>query len=322
MHEVYKHIGRVSKQDVTVLITGESGTGKELVARSIYQHSLRAKRPFLAINCAAIPEALLESELFGHEQGAFTGAAYCRIGKFEQCNGGTLFLDEVGDMTPVTQAKILRVLQEQQFERVGGNKTIQTDVRILAATNRNLPERVKNGQYREDLYYRLNVYSITVPPLRERGDDVALLVEILLKRFARAMGVTVTSVAPEAMQLLSRYPWPGNVRELQSIVKYAIVQATSGVIVPESDGGNWETVIQALMAEAPADLYKAWLARTDTILFNHILKFTNGNLVHASKILGMNRGTLRGKIRSLNISTESFRDQDAELDEPPQADLG
>jgi DNA-binding NtrC family response regulator len=330
MHEVYKAIGRVSKQDVTVLITGESGTGKELVARSIYHYSNRSLKPFLAINCAAIPEALLESELFGHEQGAFTGAAQRRIGKFEQCNGGTLFLDEVGDMTPVTQAKILRVLQEQQFERVGGNKTVQTDVRILAATNRNLPKLVQEGLFREDLFYRLNVFSIALPPLRERGDDLALLVELLLKRFASAMGKNVTGLAPAAMELLRRHSWPGNVRELQSVIKYVLVQATSSVIVPEflpatlfqaakveqrgalSDSGEWVTLIQTLMKEAPANLYEAWLARTDAILLNHVLKITHGNLVHASKMLGIHRSTIRAKIRALDISPESFRDQSSE----------
>ncbi len=329
MHEVYKAIGRVSKQDVTVLITGESGTGKELVARSIYHYSLRARKPFLAINCAAIPEALLESELFGHEQGAFTGATHRRIGKFEQCNGGTLFMDEIGDMTPVTQAKILRVLQEQEFERVGGNQTIRTDVRILAATNRNLAEFVKKGLFREDLFYRFNVFAIALPPLRERDDDLVLLVEWMLKRFANSMGKKVTGIAPAAMQLLRRHPWPGNVRELQSVIKYALVQATSPVIGPEflpatlfhppkdeakrepapDIGGAWEALIQKLLEAAPAHLYEEWLARTDTILLNHILKLTNGNLVQASKILGMHRSTIRTKINALNISLPAFREQ-------------
>src|SRR5207249_7540868 len=184
MQEVYKAVGRVAPQDVTVLITGESGTGKELVARAIYQHSRRAAGPFLAINCAAIPETLLESELFGHERGAFTGAERKRIGKFEQCNGGTLFLDEIGDMTPLTQTKLLRVLQEQRFERVGGNETVQTNVRVIAATNRDLEQLVATGQFRSDLYYRLSVFPITLPPLRERGDDLPLLVDHFLKRLS------------------------------------------------------------------------------------------------------------------------------------------
>jgi DNA-binding NtrC family response regulator len=329
MHAVYKAIGRVSKQEVTVLVTGESGTGKELVARSIYCHSRRSQKPFLAINCAAIPETLLESELFGHEQGSFTGAAHRRIGKFEQCNGGTLFLDEIGDMTPVTQAKILRVLQDQQFERVGGSQSIRTDVRILAATNRDLPDFVKKGLFREDLFYRLNVYAIALPPLRDRKDDLVLLVEWMVKRFAKAMGKPVTAVAPTAMQLLRRHSWPGNVRELQSVLKFALVQATSSVIVPEflpasirppstdraNDerlpivAGEWDTLIEKLLVDAPTGLYDEWLARTDSILLNHILKRTNGNLVQASKILGMHRSTIRSKIRDLKLDVQSFREQ-------------
>src|SRR6185437_1596618 len=183
MQNVYKEIGLVAPQDVTVLILGETGTGKELVARAIYQHSLRADAPFLAINCAAIPEMLLESELFGHEKGAFTGADRRRIGAFEQCSGGTLFLDEVGDMTPLTQAKILRVLQGQQFQRVGGGESIQANVRIIAATNRNLERMVEQEQFRGDLYYRLSVFSIALPPLRDRGDDLILLIDYFLRRF-------------------------------------------------------------------------------------------------------------------------------------------
>jgi DNA-binding NtrC family response regulator len=327
MHAVYKAIGRVSKQETTVLITGESGTGKELVARSVYFHSRRAQKAFLAINCAAIPETLLESELFGHEQGAFTGAAHRRIGKFEQCNGGTLFLDEIGDMTPVTQAKILRVLQDQQFERVGGTQMIRTDVRILAATNRNLPDFVKKGLFREDLYYRLNVYAILLPPLRERGDDLEILVPWMLKRFAATMDKKVTGIAPKAMQILRNHSWPGNVRELQSVLKFALVQATSSVIVPEflpgtflhaADAtprrapaavGEWSELIEKLLAEAPEGLYAEWLARTDAILLAHILRMTKGNLVQAAKILGIHRSTIRSKLRDLEISLEPFRQQ-------------
>src|SRR5205085_4466015 len=183
MQEMCKAIGRIAPQDVNVLILGESGTGKELVARALYHHSKRAGQPFLAINCAAIPEALLESELFGHEKGAFTGADRRRVGKFEQGHGGTLFLDEVGDLHPLTQAKLLRVLQEQRFERLGGNETVETDVRIIAATNANLEELVAAGRFRGDLYYRLSVFTISLPPLRDRGDDLVLLVDHFLKRF-------------------------------------------------------------------------------------------------------------------------------------------
>src|SRR5436190_15887515 len=199
MREVYKAIGRVAAQNVPVLITGESGTGKELVARAIYQHSQRAKAPFLALNCAAIPENLLESELFGHEKGAFTGADRRRIGKFEQCNGGTLFLDEIGDMPSATQAKMLRVLQEQTFERVGGNETIRTDVRLIAATHRDLKAWSEEGKFRPDLFYRLGVFTIHLPALRERGDDLSLLVQYYVRRFSRELGREVSEVAPEAL---------------------------------------------------------------------------------------------------------------------------
>src|SRR5205807_10672946 len=211
MREVYKAIGRVAAQDVPVLITGESGTGKELVAHAINQHGPRAKAPFLALNYAAIPENLLESELFGHEKGAFTGADRRRIGKFEQCHGGTLFLDEIGDMPPVTQAKMLRVLQEQAFERVGGKETIRTDVRLIAATHRDLAAWSAEGKFRPDLYYRLGVFTIHLPPLRERDDDLPLLVQHYLRRYSRELGREIREVAPEAMEHLRNYPWPGNI---------------------------------------------------------------------------------------------------------------
>src|SRR3954462_12521415 len=208
----YKQVGRVAPQDVTVLVLGESGTGKELVARAIYHYSKRAAGPFLAVNCAAIPETLLESELFGHEKGAFTGADRKRIGKFEQASGGTIFLDEIGDMTPLTQTKVLRVLQGQEFERVGGNEPIKADVRVVAATNRDLEKMVAEGTFRADLYYRLNVYTIRLPALRDRGDDLPLLVEHFVRRYARELGKEARGVSPEAMEILRRYPWPGNVR--------------------------------------------------------------------------------------------------------------
>ena len=233
MQEVYKAIGRVASQEITVLILGESGTGKELVARAIYQHSRRPQKPFLAINCAAIPETLLESELFGHERGAFTGADRTRIGKFEQCSGGTLFLDEIGDMTPVTQTKILRVLQEQRFERVGGNESIRTDVRIIAATNRDLEKLTAAGDFRADLFYRLSVFMIRLPPLRERPGDLPLLVEHFVRRFSRELGKDVAQVTPEVLETLCRYPWPGNLRELQSVLKQAILRTTGPVLLPD-----------------------------------------------------------------------------------------
>src|SRR3984957_8140986 len=225
MCEVYKAIGRVAAQNVPVLITGESGTGKELVARAIYQHSPRARAPFLALNCAAIPEQLLESELFGHEKGAFTGADRRRIGKFEQCHGGTLFLDEIGDMPLALQAKILRLLQEQSFERIGGNDTVQTDVRLIAATHRDLTAWSAEGKFRPDLYYRLGVFTIHLPPLRERGDALPMLVRHYLKRISRELGREIREVAPDALERLANHPWPGNIRELQSTLKQALLQA-------------------------------------------------------------------------------------------------
>src|SRR5271154_4494648 len=231
MREVYKAIGRVAAQNVPVLITGESGTGKELVARAIYQHGPRAKAPFLALNCAAIPEQLLESELFGHEKGAFTGADRRRIGKFEQCHGGTLFLDEIGDMPLALQAKILRLLQEQSFERIGGNEMVQTDVRLIAATHRDLTAWSAEGKFRPDLYYRLGVFTIHLPPLRERGDDLPLLVRYYLRRFSRELGREISEVAPEALEQLRNNPWPGNIRELQSALKQALLQASGTILL-------------------------------------------------------------------------------------------
>src|SRR6478735_8048640 len=231
MQKVFKLIGQLAASDATALITGESGTGKELVARAIYHHSERAAKPFLAINCAAIPEQLLESELFGHEQGSFTGATMQRVGKFEQCNRGTIFLDEIGDMTPATQTKILRVLQSGTFERVGGNQPIQVDVRIIAATNKPLEEAVAARQFREDLFYRLNVVRIHIPPLRERREDIRLLVNYFLTKFAKDQPGPPRSVAPGVLKALEKYHWPGNVRELENIVQRALVMSKGEAIL-------------------------------------------------------------------------------------------
>jgi len=234
MLEVFKSIGRVSKQNVTVLIRGESGTGKELVARALYQFSNRANKPFMAVNCAALPDTLLESELFGHEKGSFTGAERRRIGKFEQCNGGTLFLDEVGDMSPLTQGKVLRLLQEQRFERVGGNETIETDARLIAATNRPLEQMVEANTFRGDLFYRLNVVTITLPPLRERLADVPLLLQYFLTRIRKELSKPeIEGISSEAIEILQSYQWPGNIRELQSVVHQCVLKATGPVIVPD-----------------------------------------------------------------------------------------
>src|SRR6266568_2191388 len=237
MQNVFKLIGQLSASDATALITGESGTGKELVARAIYHHSRRSEQPFLAVNCAAIPEQLLESELFGHERGSFTGATMQRIGKFEQCNHGTLFLDEIGDMTPATQTKILRVLQSGTFERVGGNQPLKVDVRIIAATNKALEQAVAAREFREDLFYRLNVVRVHIPPLRERREDIRLLVNYFLKKFARDQQKTPKSITSGVSKALEQYHWPGNVRELENVIRRALVVAKGdGILITDLPG--------------------------------------------------------------------------------------
>jgi two-component system nitrogen regulation response regulator GlnG len=317
MQEVYKAIGRVADRDVPVLITGESGTGKELVARALYHHSARAAKPFLALNCAAIPENLLESELFGHEKGAFTGADRRRIGRFEQCNGGTLFLDEIGDMPPALQAKLLRVLQEQAFERVGGGETIRTDVRVIAATHRNLRAWSDEGRFRPDLYYRLGVFTIHLPPLRERGDDLPLLVEYYLKRVSRELGREVRGVAPEALEHMRAYSWPGNVRELQSVLKQALLRAHGRVLLPEflpelseapaapaaSPGGGIdpEAFLRRRLGPDSRDLYAEFHRELDRLVLPRILERTGGNQARAAVLLGIARHTLRTKLRELGL---------------------
>ncbi len=233
MQEVYKAIGRVADQNINVLIRGESGTGKEVVARAIHQHSRRAGKKFMAVNCAAIPEALLESELFGHEKGAFTGAESQRIGKFEECEGGTLFLDEVGDMPLLMQSKVLRAIQEKEFQRIGGNETVKSDVCIVAATNRDLDAMVASGAFRADLCFRLNGYSILLPPLRDRRDDIPLLVEYYVRILNAEIGKAITNIAPETMERLMQYSWPGNIRELQTVLKHAMLHAVGPVLVAE-----------------------------------------------------------------------------------------
>lgn len=335
--EVYKAIGRVAPQDVTVLVRGESGTGKELIARAIYQHSLRSRAPFLAVNCAAIPDALLESELFGHEKGSFTGADRQRIGKFEQCSGGTIFLDEVGDLSPLVQGKLLRLLQEQRFERVGGNQTIQTDVRIIAATHRDLEAASSEGTYRADLYYRLNGFTITVPPLRERGDDIVLLLERFFNLYARQLGKDVQGVSPDALKLLVEYPWPGNVREMQSAVRRALLQTTGPVLtadaLPEevrtgikhnaaatnglASHGTLERLIDERLRFETNDLYTETLSAMETYLLTRVLKLTGGNQSQAAKILGITRGSLRNKIHALKIQIECM----VHLDDEQIADV-
>jgi two-component system nitrogen regulation response regulator GlnG len=332
MQEVFKAIGRVAPQHVTVLIRGESGTGKELVARAIYQHSDRRDEPFLAVNCAAIPEQLLESELFGHEKGAFTGADRQRIGKFEQSNKGTIFLDEIGDMPPSLQSKILRLLQQQQFQRVGGNETIQTDVRIVAATNRNLEHMVANGEFREDLLYRLNGYTITIPPLRDRGDDLVLLIQHFLARIGHELKREIQGAAPATVEALKAYDWPGNVRELEGVLRQSVLQSTGTVLAPESlpasvtSGGridsrhveddeetsglphNLKTFLAQRLDAKSTNLYAETLEMMERFVLSEVLTLANGNQSETARILGITRGSLRHKIRCLGISIESTID--------------
>jgi DNA-binding NtrC family response regulator len=323
MREVYKAIGRVAPQNVPVLITGASGTGKELVARALYQHSPRAAMPFHAINCAAIPEQLLESELFGHEKGAFTGADRRRVGKFEQCSGGTLLLDEVGDMPPGMQGKVLRLLQDQTFERVGGNETIRTDVRLISATNRDLRAWSAEGKFRPDLYYRLGVFTIHLPPLCERGDDLPMLVHHYLRRFNRELGREVREVAPEAMERLRRHPWPGNIRELQSALKQAMLPATGTVLIPaflpeglgaadssanpaalteSGEGFRFEPFIRRRLHEGVDQMYEEAHRQLDRILLPLVLEFTGGNQRLAASVLGIARQTFRVKLREAGLN--------------------
>jgi nitrogen regulation protein NR(I) len=324
MQEVYKAIGRVAPQDVTVLIQGESGTGKELVARSIFHYSRRAHRPFLAVNCAAIPESLLESELFGHERGAFTGADRRRIGKFEQTHEGTLFLDEIGDMTGATQAKMLRILQDQCFERLGGNELIQTDVRIVAATNQNLLQLVDEGKFRQDLYYRLNIVTIFLPPLRERVDDLPRLADYFRQRFNPQLGKNVVAFSADALAQMQAYHWPGNVRELQSAIKHALLHATGDVIglheLPSLIRSPHGTApppemkhhadaalirhIQHLLQTGQTDLHEKLHREVDRILITQALEHLGGNQVQTAELLGIARMTLRNRIRELGISSK------------------
>jgi DNA-binding NtrC family response regulator len=321
IQEMCKMIGRFANQDVNVLILGESGTGKELVARAVYHHSRRADKPFLAINCAAIPETLLESELFGHEEGAFTGATRRRIGKFEQCHGGTLFLDEIGDMSAAVQAKMLRVLQGQQFERLGSNETLQTDVRILAATNQHLDKLVAEGRFRKDLYYRLKGVTIQVPPLAARLEDVSELAHYFLFRFNHELGLDLHAFAPETLDILERYTWPGNVRELQSVIKQAMVNASGYLLLPEflpsyllaethkirpafTDAAGLDLLqsIDSMLQRHEKNIHASVVKAVERILIARVLRHTRGHQARASEILGLSRATLRFKLRTLGLS--------------------
>ncbi|WP_373650200.1 sigma-54-dependent transcriptional regulator [Schlesneria sp. DSM 10557] len=330
MRNVFKQIGRVAPQNVNVLILGESGTGKELVARAIYQHSRRSQGPFLAINCAAIPENLLESELFGHEKGAFTGAHQRRIGKFEQCDGGTLFLDEIGDMAPATQAKILRLLQDGCFERIGGNELVKSDVRILAATNHDLDQLIKQGRFRRDLNYRLRGVTITLPPLRERREDVAELAHHFLFRYAAEVGSPVQTISPETLDILTHYSWPGNVRELQNIIRGALISATGTVLSPaflpaeilneeeatndlsldpiSDDLASWNAIpakVDRWLIDDEVDIYRKALEYFDQYIIGRVLRHTSDNQAQAADRLGLSRVTVRSKLRALMAKADN-----------------
>lgn len=328
MIEIWKMVGTVADSDATVLIQGESGTGKELLARAIYNNSMRKNRPFLAVNCAALPEALLESELFGHEKGAFTDAHARRIGKFEQCNGGTIFLDEIGEMSPANQGKFLRVLENQEFERVGGNETIKVDVRVISATNRGLLGCVKDKSFRMDLFYRLRVVNFFLPPLRDRAEDIPLLVDLFVKKFSKKYGKNIKGVAPETMALLTAQPFDGNIRELKNVINSAIVFCRGDVLVP----GDFELLMSAKagyqevdLAAAGDDYYEVFWRMLEPVfdgicqknkgsiyesvnmglekaLIRMAMEKSNHNQVFAAKLLGISRNTLRDRLDRYRIA--------------------
>ncbi len=323
MQSVYKTIGRVSQTDATVLIRGESGTGKELVARAVYQHGIRSGKSFLIINCVAIPETLLESELFGYEKGAFTGASQRHIGKIEQANGGTVFLDEIGDMPLNIQAKILRLLQEKNIERLGGEETIPVDVRIIAATNKNLEQAILDGKFREDLYFRLKVVTIELPPLRERKEDIDPLISFYLHKFSAELKIDNPSIQPEALMLLNRYEWPGNIRELSNLIQKVLIfnrgapisAADLEQIIEKKDkagrAGEIELITirdwvrQVLAGPFGTYSFDDFMDTVSGIVISEALKSTNGNRTQAAKLLGLSRPTLHAKIEKYNIKLKT-----------------
>ncbi len=323
MQELFKTIGRIAERDVTVLLTGESGTGKEVIARALHYNSHRFGKPFITVNLAAIPGDLLESELFGHEKGSFTGATAQKIGKFEQANGGTIFLDEIGDLEKNLQTKLLRVLQEKEIERVGGSGPILVDVRILAATNSNLEKRVKEGLFRDDLFFRLNVVPVHIPPLRERKQDIPLLLKFFIERGREELGSQVSGYTEDTLNCLLDYDWPGNVRELENMVKRALVMTSGKNLTPDSfpslvkekSGAEhdlkksfdlciqknlYEFVHRMIQANA-GGILKHVMDRIEAPMLEMVLKEVGGNQIKASQILGINRNTLRKKIKEYDI---------------------
>jgi DNA-binding NtrC family response regulator len=319
MQNIYKEIGRVASKPVNVLIRGETGTGKELIARAIFQHSDRANAPFVAINCAAIPETLLESELFGHERGAYTGATERRIGRFEQADRGTIFLDEIGDMTFGTQVKLMRVLQEKSFQRLGGKETIPVDVRVLAATNRDLELAIRQQQFREDLYYRLSVVVISLPPLRNRREDIPSIVHYFLQKHGPELGTPEPSIHPDAMDFLQAHSWPGNVRELENVVRKALLLAQSYTITvhhlqtvlnksPElasSPSAPFGEHVDELLAAARrgeiADVHARVLESAEREVFARAINLAQGNQARAARWLGISRITMKAKLLQFGL---------------------
>ena len=326
MQEIFKTIGKSAGSDLSVLITGESGTGKEMVASTLHQYSHRKDQPFICINCAAISRELLESELFGHERGAFTGAVETKMGKFQQANGGTLFLDEIGDMELSLQAKILRVLQNNEFYRVGGKDPITVDVRVVAATNQNLEDMMNLKQFREDLYHRLNVIHIDMPPLRERLEDVPLLANHFIARYTKTLARGKVYLSPDVEHILSRYHWSGNIRELENVIKRALMLALSGPILPEhlpphlqendaaNDDGQWDERLDQLIQDfllhnnsEEGTLYETLIQKVEKHLFEILLDKHSGKQVATAKVLGINRNTLKRKIDSMKISPKKHK---------------
>ena len=326
MVEIAKLIGRVASTDASVLILGESGTGKELVAKAIHRNSPREDKPFLSVNCAALPETLLESELFGHEKGAFTGAYHRKLGKFEQCHGGTIFLDEIADMSLLTQSKVLRVLQQQEFERVGGNQTIKVNVRVIAATNKSLVNCMKEKSFRVDLFYRLKVVSIYMPPLRERKSDLPLLAQNFVQKFAHKVNKPIKGVSDQAMKLFFKYSWPGNVRELENNIHSAIVMSKEEVLLPEHFpifqekelplDLDFETIKEdyskifsqilgpicnKLFSTSDGKVYDHLIWALEKSLVDYALKYCKGNQVRAAQLLGICRNTLRSRMSKYKL---------------------
>ncbi|NOY77766.1 MAG: sigma-54-dependent Fis family transcriptional regulator [Calditrichaeota bacterium] len=310
MIEIYKALDRIIDSDVTVVIQGESGTGKELLARAIHFNGPRRDKPFIAVNCAAIPESLLESELFGHERGSFTGAIAKRIGKFEQAHKGTIFLDEIGEMSKATQSKILRVLQEKRFERVGGTQSVSVNVRVISATNKNLEEEVKNGNFREDLFYRISVYPITLPPLRERKDDIPELVAYFLEKFNKKLRRKVKSISDRALEYLINYHWPGNVRELENVMERSILNCTGNTLMPEHLPITLVAYDNRSFGDSMrVDFHRAIALARDIPSWEEVereicrlaLKLSNANISVAASRLGIGRTTLYRKLKKYNL---------------------